>query len=119
MIEILAGALAGALAGMGMGGSALLIPVLTLLLGYDQLQAQATALISFIPAAIVAIIAHYRAKRIRWKVVGWMLPGGIAGVCLGIALTGWLDKAALRGIYAVFLTILGAYLILKAIYRKK
>lgn len=55
MIEAaLVGLLAGLLAGLlGIGGGALFVPALTLLLGLGQLQAEATSLLAIIPTAIV------------------------------------------------------------------
>ena len=47
--EIVGGLIGGLVGGMGMGGGTLLIPILTLLAGFKQLEAQGINLISFIP----------------------------------------------------------------------
>lgn len=55
---ILAGLLGGVLAGMGMGGGTLTIPLLVLLLGVDQLSAQFANLVAFLPTGAVSLGVH-------------------------------------------------------------
>lgn len=50
----LSGLAAGVLAGMGMGGGTLLIPLLTLALGVGQQEAQGVNMLAFLPGAILA-----------------------------------------------------------------
>lgn len=59
---MIAGFLAGVISGMGMGGGIILIPVLTLLLGFDQKQAQGMNLFFFIPTAVLALVVHIKKK---------------------------------------------------------
>lgn len=59
------GAVAGVISGMGMGGGTLLIPALTLLMGIPQRQAQGVNMLSFLPAAAVALYIHK--KREGWS----------------------------------------------------
>lgn len=59
------GAAAGVISGMGMGGGTLLIPVLTLLMGIPQRQAQGVNMLSFLPAAAAALYIHK--KREGWS----------------------------------------------------
>ena len=54
--EIIGGLFGGLVGGMGMGGGTLLIPIITLLAGFKQLEAQGINLISFIPMSMVALI---------------------------------------------------------------
>jgi uncharacterized membrane protein YfcA len=52
VVAILVGACAGVLAGMlGIGGGALFVPALVLVLGLDQVDAEATSLLAIIPVA--------------------------------------------------------------------
>ena len=55
---ILAGIVGGVIAGMGMGGGTLLIPILTIFLSVSQHLSQAINLIGFVPMAIIALIIH-------------------------------------------------------------
>ena len=53
-----AGICGGVLAGMGMGGGTLTIPILVLLLSVDQLTAQFANLIAFLPTGAAALGVH-------------------------------------------------------------
>ena len=61
------GAAAGVISGMGMGGGTLLIPALTLLMGIPQRQAQGVNMLSFLPAAAVALYIHKKEGRLELK----------------------------------------------------
>ena len=60
-------AAAGVISGMGMGGGTLLIPALTLLMGIPQRQAQGVNMLSFLPAAAVALYIHKKEGRLELK----------------------------------------------------
>ena len=47
---VLAGVLGGVLAGMGMGGGTLTLPILVLVMGVEQITAQFANLIAFLPS---------------------------------------------------------------------
>ena len=55
---ILAGILGGILAGMGMGGGTLTLPLLVLVMGVGQLTAQFANLIAFLPSGTIALGVH-------------------------------------------------------------
>ena len=57
---ILAGAAGGVLAGMGMGGGTLTIPILVLLLSVERLTAQFVNLIAFLPTGVAALGLHLK-----------------------------------------------------------
>ncbi len=61
---VLAGICGGVLAGMGMGGGTLTIPLLVLLLGVEQRVAQTVNLLSFLPTGVVALGVHAKNKLI-------------------------------------------------------
>ena len=56
--EILAGVLGGIVAGMGMGGGTLLIPLLSIFLGVAQKEAQLLNVFSFVIMAIFVVYIH-------------------------------------------------------------
>ena len=81
----LVGALAGVLAGMlGIGGGALFVPALVLIVGLDQVDAEATSLLAIVPVALVGALRqhHYGNLRVREGIVVGIaaIPGAIAGV---------------------------------------
>lgn len=57
---ILAGVLGGVLAGMGMGGGTLTLPLLVLVMGVGQLTAQFANLIAFLPSGAIALGVHVK-----------------------------------------------------------
>lgn len=84
---ILVGVCAGVLAGMlGIGGGALFVPGLVLILGLDQVDAEATSLLAIVPVAAVGAWRQnrYGNLRVRAGVTLGLLsvPGAIAGVVL-------------------------------------
>ena len=62
---IIAGIISGIISGMGMGGGIILIPVLTIFLGFSQKVAQGITLLYFIPTAVFALIVHIKNKTIE------------------------------------------------------
>src|SRR5688572_28197902 len=69
IISLLAlGLVAGALGGMlGIGGSIIMIPVLTLLLHRNHHVSQAVAMIVNVFVSFPAVWQHHRADAVRWK----------------------------------------------------
>ena len=66
-LYILAGVLGGVLAGMGMGGGTLTIPLLVLLFDVDQTVAQVINLVAFLPTGLVALMIHFKNKLVDVK----------------------------------------------------
>ena len=64
MALITTGFLSGIIGGMGIGGGTILIPIMTIFLGFDQKTAQAVNLIYFIPTAITALTIHVKNRQI-------------------------------------------------------
>lgn len=107
--EIIGGLVGGLIGGMGMGGGTLLIPILTLLAGFGQLEAQGINLISFIPMSIIALILHFKNKLVRFKETYWLAIIG-AGVSLVSALVAvHIHATVLKKIFAIFLLIIGIW----------
>lgn len=75
--------ISGVLAGMGMGGGTLLIPMLTLIMGVEQEIAQGVNLLVFVPCGIVVCIIYAKNKLIDFKRGGIII--GAASVVSVIA----------------------------------
>ena len=101
LLLALVGVFAGVLGGMGMGGGAILIPLLTVFFGVDQISAQAINLVAFIPMAIVSLIIHLKNKRVKTKGLLWIiLPAAacsLAGSFFALAVSGSLLKKCFGG----------------------
>lgn len=88
---ILVGVVAGVLAGMlGIGGGALFVPALVLVLGLDQVDAEATSLLAIVPVAAVGAWRQHRYGNLRVRegvTIGLLtIPGAVLGVVLVNAL---------------------------------
>jgi uncharacterized membrane protein YfcA len=85
----LAGLIVGIFVGLsGVGGSALLAPVLILLLGVKPTLVIGTDLLYSVPTKIFAAVLHFRQGTIDWAVTRMLLLGGVPGAIGGIALFG-------------------------------
>ena len=60
ILNILFGVISGVFGGPGMGGGTLLIPLLTIFLGFDQKLAQGINLVSFLVMAILSLCIHFK-----------------------------------------------------------
>ncbi len=105
---VIAGIASGVIAGMGMGGGTLLIPALTLLLGVAQRAAQGVNMLSFLPAAVVALIIHRRAGRLDVKRSISAVAAGIVGAVLGSLAAGWIQEGTLKRVFGIFLMVMAA-----------
>ncbi|MEA2382134.1 MAG: uncharacterized protein QOH72_2105 [Solirubrobacteraceae bacterium] len=84
---IVVGALAGLLAGLlGVGGGVLFVPALTVFLGLNQVDAEATSLLAIMPMAIVGAWRQHRYGNVRLRegaILGAAaVPGAVAGVAI-------------------------------------
>jgi uncharacterized membrane protein YfcA len=101
---IVLGLFAGVLGGLlGIGGSIVMIPVLTLVLHRDQHFSQASAMIVNFFVSAPAIVRHQRARAVRWDVVGRMLPAAVICIVLGVQVSEPLDARSLERVFGVFL----------------
>ena len=116
--EIVAGLLGGIIGGMGMGGGTLTIPILTMFLSYEQLQAQGVNLVSFLPMSVVALIIHIKNKLVDFKST-WLLALVGCIFSLGGALIAvHLQNEVLKKLFAVFLIGLAIWQLVEFIKNK-
>jgi len=105
----LAGLISGVIAGMGMGGGTLLIPILTIFLDIEQRLAQGINLIVFVPMSIVTLIIHCKNKLVDFKVgIPIMISGVIASVGASLLAT-ILSNTILQKLFGVFLLLVGIW----------
>lgn len=92
LLMILTGTLVGVSVGMtGMGGGALMTPILVLLFGVSPTAAVGSDLTASVAMKPVGAYVHQRAGTIRWDIARWLLPAGIPAAFAGawlISLTG-------------------------------
>lgn len=107
LITILAGFFSGIISGMGIGGGAILIPILTMLLNIEQQRAQCTNLVYFIPTAITALIIHIKNKSVDFKAAIPIIIFGLAGAAVGAWIAVYMSADILRRIFGGFLFVVG------------
>lgn len=103
---ILAGFISGILGGLGMGGGTLLIPILTVFLGFDQKLSQGINLLSFLVMAIFSIYIHYRNGYIVTKNLFWIIFFGVIFSVGGAVLMSFVPSKFLKMIFGGFLCVL-------------
>lgn len=107
IITILAGLFSGVVSGMGIGGGAILIPILTVLLGVEQKIAQCTNLVYFVPTAIAALCIHIKNKSVDFRAAIPIIVFGIGGCIAGSLIAVHISADLLRKIFALFLFRMG------------
>lgn len=85
LLSSLAGLAAGFLSGtFGIGGGVVLVPMLALVLGLGQHDAQGMTLaILLLPVGMAAVIEYHRGGHVRWRLVAPLVAGFLAGVWAG------------------------------------
>jgi hypothetical protein len=108
VILLAAGALTGFFSGMfGVGGGFIMVPVLTLLAGYDQHTAQGSSLLAMIPVGALAAYTHWRIGQVNEKILPWLIPGVVVGSLGGAYLAHSLPELYLRLIFSAVLLLTG------------
>jgi uncharacterized membrane protein YfcA len=80
----LGGLVAGLMVGLtGMGGAALVTPMLVLLFGVSPAAAVSSDVVASAIMKPVGAMVHIRAHTVHWGLVGWLSAGSIPGVILG------------------------------------
>lgn len=116
---ILVSVVSAVLAGMGIGGGALLVILSTMFLGYEQKYAQMINLIMFIAVGISTTISNIKDKKIDFKLVRKMLPLLIIGAFIGSWLVLKINSNSLRTYFLYFMVGIGIYEIITSLKRIK
>ena len=112
IIELLGlGCITGFLAGLlGVGGGAMLVPFMTLLMSYKGMPAQhvvkmaiATSLATICFTSISSVRAHHRRGAVRWDLVRLLAPGIVVGALVGAQIAKQLPSNVLALLFAAFI----------------
>ena len=102
----------------GIGGGALLVPLLVLLFGFEQHRAQGTSLIALVPpTALLAFLNYAHAHEVNWTVGLLIMPGVFFGAMVGTRLAQKLSTEGLRRAVAVVVLVIGVWEI-SSLWRK-
>lgn len=110
LLLLLAGSLAGFIAGLfGVGGGIIVVPVTLWVLNYQQVEsvyiqhiAVGTSLTVMVFSTFVSSLGHYRKKAIQFKVFKSMAPGIVLGSVTGSMLASSIPSRSLQIVFIVF-----------------
>src|ERR1700710_3144958 len=98
----------------GVGAGTITTPLLILFLGVPTTVAVSTGLMFSAAVKLVLVPSQIARKQVNWRVLGWMLLGGLPGVLLGSFV---LVHLATAGSKQLMNSILGTVLVATAIYQ--
>ncbi|MEV5027027.1 sulfite exporter TauE/SafE family protein [Paenibacillus sp. LPE1-1-1.1] len=97
----------------GVGGGSLMVPTMTLLLGFSPHIAVATSMLQIFLSAIVSTSTHAFLLNIDWFMVLGLAPGAIIGGQIGARLARHLPAKLLLKLLAVFLIVVSFRLMMR------
>jgi len=110
VLGLIGGVTSGAL---GIGGGTIMVPLLVMMFGLTQHQAQGTALAVMLPPVfILAVMRYYWAGNIKVQMALFIALGFIFGAFLGAHFVQNIPAVQLKRIFAVFLILVGVKMLL-------
>ena len=98
------GLLAGLMSGLfGVGGGTVIVPLLVLLLRFDQRLGAGTSLAAIVPTASVGVITYAIDGHVAWLPALILAAGAVGGAQIGTWLLPKLSQTALRWSFVAFL----------------
>jgi uncharacterized membrane protein YfcA len=113
IVLILFGVLVGVFSGvMGLGGGAIIIPVLVLVFEMSQQSAHGTSLAMILsPTALPAIFRYHADGYVNWRLVAYVIPGMLAGSYVGALIATSIPQNALKLVFGFTLIYVAGYTI--------
>lgn len=100
------GLAAGLLSGLfGVGGGTVIVPMLVLLLGFDQRLAAGTSLAAIVPTATVGVISYAVHGSVAWVPALILAAAAVVGAQIGTWLLARVSQTALRWGFVGFLVV--------------
>jgi uncharacterized membrane protein YfcA len=100
------GLLAGLLSGLfGVGGGTVIVPLLVLLLHFNQRLAAGTSLAAIVPTAAVGVISYAVHGSVAWIPALILAAGAVLGAQIGTRLLPRISQTALRWGFVAFLAV--------------
>lgn len=114
ILYVLLGATAGVFSGLlGIGGGIILVPMLVLLVGLTQQQAQGTTLILLTaPFGLLAALTYYQSGYADLKIAAILGIGFFFGAFLGAKVATNVPNVVLQKVFGVALLAVAVYLLL-------
>ena len=98
--------------GLGLGGGAVMVPLLVFAVGLTQHQAQGTVIgLLTVPVFLAAAWRYYTAGHLRLDITGFMIIGFIVGSFLGAYFVQYLPATTLKKIFGTTLILIGVKMV--------
>lgn len=112
---IITGLMAGMLSGLvGVGGGIIMVPMLVLILGFGQHQAQGTSLtVLVVPVTALAVYNYYKEGYINWKYAAIIALFFVVGSYFGSKLAVNIDQKMLKKIFSIVLIVIAGKMLLE------
>lgn len=120
MVESLLAVLIGFVGGfagglLGIGGGAIYVPAMVLLMDEQQHLAQGVSLAAIIATALVGGLTHLRQQNVDLTTVAWIAPAAAIAAFGAALLADVLDAAMLRRIFAVVVLFFSLRMIVESL----
>jgi uncharacterized protein len=114
MLFLVAGLVTGVFGGLfGIGGGAILVPMLIYIFKMTQHQAQGTSLAVLLPpVGLFAFLQYHRAGFVDLRAAGWLAAGFMAGAAAGALVAERIQPGVLRRGFGVILLLVALRMIL-------
>ena len=119
LLPLLAGFGTGILSAWGVGGGTLLLLIMTLLLGVDQITAQGINLLYFLPTAGAGLLFHRKNGLLDKNVIRRAVPAGLLTAAAAAWLATAVDTAFLKKPFGLFLLSAGMMMLRRPKGEKK
>ncbi|MFK4789825.1 sulfite exporter TauE/SafE family protein [Microbacterium sp. ZW T5_56] len=106
ILYLVIGLAAGLLSGLfGVGGGTVIVPMLVMLLAFDQRIAAGTSLAAIVPTAAVGVISYAVGGNVAWIPALILAAGSVVGAQIGTALLPRISQTALRWGFVAFVVL--------------
>lgn len=120
VVGLLTGVAGGFLGGMfGVGGGAIYVPAMVLLLDTQQHVAQGVSLAVIIATAVVGAATHLRQGNVDTGVTALVAPSAVAAAVGGALLANQIDADALRRLFGVVVLYIGASMLIGTVVAER
>lgn len=95
---------------MGLGGGAIMVPVMVYAFALTQTQAHGTSLaVMTLPVFIPATLTYFRHGNVDWRMAAWIAAGAFLGSALGGLVANSLPRDTLKLVFGLTLIYVAGY----------
>jgi uncharacterized membrane protein YfcA len=92
---------------LGVGGGAVFVPALVILLGSEQHAAQGISLWVVVCSSLVGAVTHYRLGTVDLNAARWIAPVAVPAGIAGAVIATQLDAGQLQAVFSLILVAIG------------